>query len=202
MAGEKGDVERVEYRDIVCVRTGRPAGIRGGRLFLLSALCILTSTFSILLSSCNPFAPALDSELSPTSTVLGDQRTVEGVFRNIEYAYTYRDTLIYGELLHPDFQFRYFNPDRGVDVIFNRDEEMRITSNLFRGSNQIDLQWNSIYSQSGDSILVTVTRGYDLRITLQENETFVIEGLATLRLIREHPEDEWLIRLWRDDSDG
>ena len=156
----------------------------------------------LALVGCNPFAPALDDELGSGSALLGDARTIEGVFQNVEYAYTYRDTLIYGALLHPDFQFRYFNPDRGTDVAFNRDEEMRITSNLFRGSDQIDLQWNSIYSESGDSLLATVTRGYDLRITLQANETFVIEGLATLRLIREKREDEWQIRLWRDDSDG
>lgn len=167
-----------------------------------SAGYLAAAVLALGLVACNPFAPTLDPELSPSSTLLGDQSTVDGVFRNIEYAYTYRDTLIYGELLHPDFQFRYFNPDRGVDVVFNRDEEMRITSNLFRGSNQIDLQWNSIYSQNGDSILVTVTRGYNLRITLEANETFVIEGLATLRLIRDDPEDQWQIRLWRDDSDG
>lgn len=127
---------------------------------------------------------------------------MEGVFQNVQYAYTYRDTLIYGNLLHPDFQFRYFNSDRGTDVAFNRDEEMRITYNLFRGADQIDLQWNSIHALEGDSILVRVTRGYNLRITLQANETFIIEGLATLRLTREQPTDVWQIRLWRDDSNG
>ena len=134
--------------------------------------------------------------------MLGDQQTVEGVFQNVQYAYTYRDTLIYGNLLHPDFQFRYFNSDRGTDVAFNRDEEMRITNNLFRGADQIDLQWNSIRALEGDSILVRVTRGYNLRITLQANEIFIIEGLATLRLTRDQPTDVWQIRLWRDDSNG
>lgn len=164
---------------------------------------ILFLTLSLMLhAGCNPFAPALDSDLSPESTLLGDQHTVEGVFQNIQYAYTYRDTLIYGNLLHPDFQFRYFNSERGTDVAFNRDEEMRITWNLFRGADQIDLQWNSIHSMDGDSVLVKVTRGYNLRITLQANETFVIEGLATLRLTRDQPTDVWRIRLWRDDSNG
>ncbi len=149
----------------------------------------------------NPFAPALDPELNPSSTLLGDQHTVEGVFQNIQYAYTYRDTLIYGELLHPDFEFRYFDPERN-DQVFNRDEEMRITWNLFRGADQIDLKWTSIYSQNGDSLFTIVTRGYNLRITLQASETFIIEGLATLRLTRENPNDVWRIRLWRDDSNG
>lgn len=125
------------------------------------------------------------------------------MFQNIQYAYTYRDTLIYGNLLHPDFQFRYFNSERGTDVAFNRDEEMRITWNLFRGASQIDLQWTSFLSPpEGDSLLVKVTRGYNLRITLQANETFVIEGQAALRLTRDQPTDVWRIRLWRDDSNG
>jgi hypothetical protein len=165
-------------------------------------LIIVALPVCVLIGCTNPFAPALDEELSPSSTLLGDTRTVEGVFQNLQYAYNYQDTLIYGQLLHPDFQFRYFNTDRGTDVSFNRDEEMRVTWNLFRNSDQIDLQWNSIYANSGDSILVSVTRGYTLRITLQANETFIVEGLATLRLTRPTPNDQWQIRLWRDDSNG
>lgn len=169
----------------------------------LYGIAILFSVCLTFLAGCNPFAPALDSDLSPNSTLLGDQHTVEGVFQNIQYAYTYRDTLIYGNLLHPDFQFRYFNSERGTDVAFNRDEEMRITWNLFRGASQIDLQWTSFLSPpEGDSLLVKVTRGYNLRITLQANETFVIEGQAALRLTRDQPTDVWRIRLWRDDSNG
>ncbi|MCE2504322.1 MAG: hypothetical protein J4G05_09745 [Chlorobi bacterium] len=171
---------------------------------ILKRYTIIASLLGILsIAGCtNPFAPTLDPELNPNSTLLGDQHTIEGVFQNIQYAYTYRDTLIYGDLLHPDFQFRYFNSDRGTDVSFNRDEEIRITWNLFRGADQIDLQWNSIYSQNSDSIFAVVTRDYNLRITLQANEMFIIEGLATLRLTRKNPTDVWRIRLWRDDSNG
>ncbi|MCB0711607.1 MAG: hypothetical protein KDD67_04675 [Ignavibacteriae bacterium] len=165
-------------------------------------LILLLLTLSIAGGCSNPFAPALDQDLNPSSTLLGDQTTIDGVFQNVQYAYTYRDTLIYGELLHPDFEFRYFDPERGLDQIFNRDEEMRVTWNLFRGADQIDLKWTSIYSQDGDSTLTIVTRGYNLRITLQASETFIIEGLATLRLTRENPNDVWRIRLWRDDSNG
>jgi hypothetical protein len=148
----------------------------------------------------NPFAPKLEPDLHPTTTVLGDQRTVAGVFQNIQYAYTYRDTLIYGNLLHPDFQFVYYNPDRATDVTFNRDEEVRITYNLFKGADLIDLQWNEILSQEGDSLLVDVTRAYNLKVGLQANDVFRIEGRATLRLVRNSPNDVWLIRSWRDDS--
>jgi hypothetical protein len=166
------------------------------RLVFLSVVIAVT-----LLAGCtNPFAPRLEPRLSPTETVLGDQRTVEGVFQNIRYAYNYRDTLIYGSLLHPDFQFRYYNSDRASYVNFNRDEEMRTTYNLFKGADQIDLQWNEIVLQEGDSLHQSVTRSYNLKIALQANEVFRIDGRATLDLVRKSPNDVWLIRIWSDDS--
>ncbi|MEO5931876.1 MAG: hypothetical protein ABIR47_18220 [Candidatus Kapaibacterium sp.] len=148
----------------------------------------------------NPFAPKLQPDLHPSITALGDQRTVAGVFQNIQYAYTYRDTLIYGNLLHPDYQFRYYNADRATEVTFNRDEEIRTTYNLFKGADQLDIQWNEIVAQDGDSLQLDVTRGYNLKIALQVNDLFRIDGRATLRLVRNSPNDVWLIRSWRDDS--
>ena len=162
----------------------------------MALLCLLLAAGGCT----NPFAPKLEPELHPTSTVLGDQRTVAGVFQNIQYAYTYRDTLIYGNLLHPDFQFRYYNADRATEVTFNRDEEVRTTYNLFKGAAQLDIQWNDIIAQDGDSLLVDVTRSYNLKIALQADDVFRIDGRATLRLVRNSPNDVWLIRSWRDDS--
>src|SRR5688500_9505085 len=166
------------------------------RLTILASLALVV--FAI--GCTNPFAPRLEPELEPSSSVLGDQRTVDGVFQNIRYAYNYRDTLIYGNLLHRDFEFRYYNTDRGTDVTFNRDEEMRITSNLFKNSDQVDLQWNDILSEDGDSLSYNVTRSYHLKLNLQASEVFRVDGRATLRLVRNSPNDVWLIRVWRDDS--
>jgi hypothetical protein len=150
----------------------------------------------------NPFAPRLDPDLSAVTSTLGDQRTVPGVFQNIQYAYTYRDTLIYGNLLHPEFRFEYYNADRGAEMRFLRDEEMRITNNLFKGADQIDLQWNDIISLEGDSVLTNVTRNYNLKIVLPGNEVFRIDGRARLRLVRETPEEQWLIKIWYDASNS
>lgn len=160
----------------------------------------LLALIAIAVGCSNPFAPRLEPDLEPSSSVLGDQRTVDGVFQNIRYAYNYRDTLIYGNLLQRDFEFRYYNTDRGTDVTFNRDEEMRITSNLFKNSDQIDLQWNDILSEDGDSLSYNVTRSYHLKLILQASEVFRVDGRATLRLVRNSPNDVWLIRVWRDDS--
>lgn len=164
-------------------------------------LPLLLMLLAALFGGCsNPFAPKLEPDLHANTTALGDQRTVAGVFQNIQYAYTYRDTLIYGNLLHPDFQFVYYNSDRATDVTFNRDEEVRTTYNLFKGADLIDLQWNEILSQDGDSLLTDVARAYTLKVGLQANDVFRIEGRATLRLVRNSPNDVWLIRSWRDDS--
>jgi hypothetical protein len=164
-------------------------------------ISLLILLLGAILASCtNPFAPRLEPALGSGSTTLGDSRTLDGIFQNIRYAYTYRDTLIYGNLLHPDFQFRYYNPDRANYVAFNRDEEMRITYNLFKGADRIDLQWNEILLQEGDSVKQSVTRAYTLTIALQANENFRIDGRATLQLVRNSMTDPWLIRLWSDDS--
>lgn len=170
---------------------------------VISPLLTVTSLLALLLSACtNPFAPRLDPNLVPNTSVLGDQRTVLGVFQNIQYAYTYRDTLIYGALLAPDFQFRYYNTDRATDVVFTRDEEIRTTYNLFKGVSQLDLSWNDIIRQDGDSLQLDVTRAYSLRVALQANDLFRIEGRATLRLVRNSSNDVWLIRTWRDESNS
>jgi hypothetical protein len=145
-------------------------------------------------ASCtNPFAPKLQDELGKEQTDLGDQRTVEGVFKNIRYSYTYKDTSIYGSLLHQEFQFRYYNTEQATDAVFNRDEEMRINYNLFRNADQLDIQWNDI---------IDVTRAYNLKLILQQGEVFRVDGRARLRLTRKNQTEKWLIKIWYDVSNS
>ena len=87
-------------------------------------------------------------------------------------------------------------------MIFNRDEEMRITHNLFQSADQLDLQWNDFISQEGDSVRAVVTRSYTMKIVLPPNQTFRIDGRAQLRLARNSPNDVWLIRTWYDESNS
>jgi hypothetical protein len=171
------------------------------RPLTISSLTALLGA-AIIAGCTNPFAPKLDQQLNPTTSTLGDQRTVDGVFQNIQYAYTYRDTLIYSNLLHPDFRFQYYNADKGQDVTFYRDEEMQITNRIFRGADQVELQWNDFVSQEGDSLLMNVKRSYTLKIVLQTSQVYSIDGYATLRLVRETPNDVWLIRIWYDASNS
>lgn len=164
---------------------------------------ILTIAFvSVLISSCNPFAPGLDDSPDDSFSIIGDATTIEGVFQNMRYAYTFRDTSIYGQLLNGDFNFVYRDYDRGVDVSWGRDEEMRTTHGLFRNVQRLDLVWNNIISLSTDSLNVraNVTRNFNLTVTFNPSDVIRVDGYANLALMRLKSQDSWRVIRWRDES--
>ena len=154
-----------------------------------------------LVVSCNPFAPKLDTDLT-SSSILGDQTTIDGVFQNVKYAYTFRDTSIYGQLINPDYTFIYRDYDRGVDVSWGRDEEMRATSGMFQNVERLDLVWNNIASLSTDSsgTQATVTRNFNLTVTFNSSDIERADGYANFSLERPKPEAPWKIVRWQDES--
>lgn len=162
-------------------------------------IAILPLLTAALISSCNPFAPALDDE-STASGGISDQRSIEGVFQNFRYAYTYKDTLIYGQLLAPDFAFVYTNQDKGTDATWGRDEDMRSTYGLFQTAQKLDLVWNGIVTAIGDSLLTDVSRGFNLTVTFNPSDVIRVDGRVNLRLQRPTPNSAWRIQRWKDDS--
>lgn len=156
----------------------------------------------ILFAACNPFAPEFDDESNPNDSILGDSRTVDGVFQNVRYAYTFKDTTIYGQLLHPDYSFVYRDYERGVDVSWGRTEEMRITYELFRNVQKVDLVWNNIVALSSDSSNTNsvVSRNFNLTFTFNPTDVVRVDGFATLTLLRIQSSDPWQIVRWRDES--
>lgn len=162
----------------------------------------LIGLVAILLVACNPFAPGLDSESDGDDSILGDPRTIEGVFQNVKYAYTFRDTTIYGQLLNSDFVFVYRDYDRGVDISWGRDEEMRTTYGLFRNVQRLDLVWNNIISLSVDSSNTAsdVSRNFNLTVTFNPGDILRVEGYASLALARPASDAPWMIMRWRDVS--
>lgn len=152
----------------------------------------------------NPFAPRLDTG-DRESSVLGDQRTLDGVFRSFEYAYTTKDTLIYGRLIAPNFTFRYIDYDNGaIERNWARDTEMFTTFGLFRNTEVVNLKWNSIITQDVDSLQLqaTVSRTFQLQVQFgtDATNTVVVSGIAELRLARPTQTDVWLISDWIDRS--
>ncbi len=164
-------------------------------ILLLSTLFL----FCVVISCVNPFAPRLVTSLS-SSSLLGDQQTAEGVFQNFRYAYSFKDTLAYGQLLAQDFTFVYRNYERNVDVSWGRDEDMLSTNGLFQSAQQLDLVWNEVITNVGDSLVSDVSRGFNLTITFNPNDVIRVDGRVNLRLVREHSQDVWKIRRWRDES--
>lgn len=152
-----------------------------------SAVVIL---FVFLLISCNPFAPGLDDSSDGISGVLSDQKTIDGVFQNFRYAYTFRDTTIYGQLLDGNFTFFYIDYDNGgVPVTWGRDEEMRTAHGLFQNVQRLSLVWNEIVAAAViDSTNEMITRSFTLKVMFNPSDNVDIEGKAVFTMKRQQPE--------------
>ncbi|MFO7445927.1 MAG: hypothetical protein R6W90_06140 [Ignavibacteriaceae bacterium] len=155
----------------------------------------------VMWAACNPFAPAYDENLSDGSTI-SDLTTTDGVFRNLQYAYTFKDTIIYGDLINQDFifSFRNFREDQVFDDSWGREEEMRATYGLFQNAQRLDLIWNNIILTSQDSLSANIIRGFNLTVTLNPTDILRVDGRVNMTL-RKNPEtNKWAIIRWVDES--
>jgi hypothetical protein len=152
----------------------------------------------IIIGGCfNPFAPKIDNT-NTNQNILSDQKTVEGVFQNFKYAYTFKDTSIYGQLLAEDFVFTYFDYDLGVEVSWDRPTDMRTTHGLFLNTQDLTLIWNNIVFEEGDSLFVDVKRSFNLTITFNPNDIINFYGFADMTLTRNSASEIWRIKKWKD----
>ena len=165
---------------------------------LLSVLVLVLGL--VLVSACNPFAPALEDNPIGDGSLITDQTTVEGLFANVRYAYTSKDTTIYGGMLAQDFIFTYRDYDRKIDESWGRDEEMRITWHLFQNASSLNLVWNNIVGFSGDSVAASVTRSFNLTVTFNPSDVIRVDGRVSLDLRRASSSAPWKITQWRDES--
>ncbi len=115
---------------------------------LLKKILFLTAIPLFLLGmACdNPFAPSLAGEDTQSSALLTEQKTPEGVLSNFRYAYTFKDSLIYSEVLDSTFIFRSidYNEYPPKPIEWNRDTELRTTARMFRYFNTLDVVFNTI----------------------------------------------------------
>jgi len=148
----------------------------------------------------NPFAPSFDETNGNASSVISDQKTIDGVFQNFQYAYTVKDTSIYGNLLTGDFTFIYRDYDQGFDVSWGRDEDMKTTYGLFENAQQLDLIWNNIVLSVEDSLSANIVRGFNLTITFNPTDVIRLDGRVNLLLNRTSVDSKWQITKWIDES--
>lgn len=150
-----------------------------------------------LLSCVNPFAPKLDESIGSEASLISDLTNVDGIFQNLQYAYTFKDTTIYGSLLASDFTFSYRDYDREIDDAWGRDSEMRVTYGLFNNSERLDLIWNKIVAINSDS--TNVIRSFNLTITFNPTDVVYVDGKVNLQL-EKSKENKWQIITWIDES--
>jgi hypothetical protein len=149
-------------------------------------------------NSCiNPFAPGIDENLGSNEGLISNQTDIGGVFQNFQYAYTFKDTLIYGQVLDKNFTFTYRDYDLGADVSWGRDDEMKVTNGLFQNSQRLDLIWNNIVSMTGDS--TRIIRSFNLTITFNPTDIIYVDGRVNLTLAKDE-RNKWKILRWADES--
>ena len=164
----------------------------------ISILSISIIALSLIITSCsNIFAPSIDNS---GSSIISDQKTIEGVYQNFKYAYDFKDSTVYGNLLTSDFIFTYRDYTLGYDVTWDRATEMRTTNGLFQNTQKLDILWNNIVYQSGDSLVQNVRRSFNLTITFNPNDIVRFNGFADMNLSRNSTDDKWKIKKWKDES--
>jgi len=132
--------------------------------------------FCIAIVSCqNIFAPKIDT--TSTTNIITDQKTVEGLFQNFRYAYTFKDTAVYSQLLADDFVFTYRDYVPGFDVSWDKFTEMKTTNGLFQNTQKLEIIWNNVVYQDGDSLNTSIRRSLNLTITFNPNNVERLTGL-------------------------
>jgi hypothetical protein len=150
------------------------------------------------MNSCvNPFAPSIDENLGSNEGLITNQTEIGGVFQNFQYAYSFKDTLIYRQVLDKNFTFTYRDYDLGADISWGRDDEMKVTNGLFQNSQRLDLIWNNIVSMTGDS--TRIIRSFNLTITFNPTDIIFVDGRVNLTLAKDENK-KWKILRWADES--
>ena len=157
-------------------------------------------------SCLNPFAPSLD-EGGLAADLLTDQSTPEGTLTNFKYAYIFKDSLLYSNLLDSAFVFQYFDPEQGASGIFvswTRETDLKTTGRLLRTFDSINLEWLNTVFTSRDVVdsdtLETISKSFQLDLA-DADFRFSVNGFAIFKFRRTKSDAKWRIVQWLDKSD-
>ena len=170
--------------------------MRSAPEFFLAAVLLLS------LRCVNPFAPRLTDTLESSDLVIMPQRSPEEVLQNFKVAYTFRDSLLYSDLLDSSFLFVYFDPDEGTSGQFmswDREVDLKTTGRLFRHFQIVELIWNATiygyeYAETGE-----LSKGFNLTLVGAETD-YKLMGRAVFSFRKCH-DDKWRITRWKDESE-
>ena len=123
----------------------------------------------LLFFSCNPFNP--DNGSIESFTEIGNRTTIEKLMQNFVYAYNTKDSLLYSQLLDSSFVFEY-ETENALFSSWGRDEDLKITSRVFRNFERINLNFTSDFPASGDEEISFIT-SFQLQISTGNQENFL-----------------------------
>ena len=106
--------------------------------------------------------------------MITQQKTPDEVLQNFQYAYAYKDSLIYSEVLDSTFSFRSINyneyPPKPIE--WARPTELRTTGGMFRYFRTLDVVWNTI--SVADTIARPDTTDYTRGYVVEHYVTFTL----------------------------
>ena len=166
------------------------------RFYFLLLLFFLMFVFCF-----NPFAPKIDQS-GDEALVLTKQQSPADVLKNFVYAYTFKDSLVYADLLDSSFVFVYFDPNLGSSgrfVSWGRDVDLKTTGRLFKNFETITLIWNTtIYQIENDN---TAEYSKTLQLNLfGKSGDFSLSGNAIFNFKLNPYDNKWRITRWKDES--
>ncbi len=155
----------------------------------------------ILLSGCvNPFAPEIKTGEYSSSLIITEQQNPDEVLTNFSYAYNFKDSLVYSDLLDSSFLFisKNYATDPVTDLTWGRDTDIRTTVGLFRHFQNINLVWGGTIFQYyfQDSTEAEIKKTFQL--TLNGGvEIPLINGEALFNFEKKSS-GVWKITRWED----
>ncbi len=162
---------------------------------------ILLIILSLSWSCLNPFSPKLDR--NPGQSVrLTQQASPDQVLENFIYAYTFKDSLVYDQLLDSSFVFVYFDANLGSSGLFvswNRDVDLKTTGRLLRNFETINLTWNSTIYETQDEQTAELSKTLHLSLYGNRGE-YNLSGNAIFNFRKCPGDGKWRITRWKDES--
>ncbi len=148
----------------------------------------------------NPFAPKLvDGDLL-SSSFLTDQKSPQDVLTNFRYAYIFKDSLIYSEIIDSSFTFisTNYSTTPPTPINWGRDDDLRATAKMFRHIRDINLTWGDTLSSKIDSVEAELKLIFTLTITFDDgSEIPTLKGEALFNFKRKKT-GKWQIVRWED----
>lgn len=164
------------------------------------SILIFGSTL-IFTMGCNPFAPSLSDDISNISQILTEQRSPQEVITNFAFAYNFKDSLVYSDLIDSTFLFisKDFSTNPVTDLTWGRDTELKTTSGLFRHFQTLNLVWGGTIFENfinNDSSLVEMKQLFQLTL---DGGTFIPSiNSEAIFILKKNTSGQWKIIRWDD----